>query len=66
MIEQVLKSRFLGALTGTGIGDSLGALFEGRHDDTHMMIGVAESSVRAGGSDSGDTVQPLVTNYEQG
>jgi len=30
MIEQVLKSKFLGALIGTGVGDSLGALFEGR------------------------------------
>ena len=29
MIEQVLKSKFLGALIGTGIGDALGAPFEG-------------------------------------
>ena len=26
MIEQVLKSKFLGALIGTGVGDSLGAI----------------------------------------
>ncbi len=62
MVEQGLKSRFPGALTGTGTGDSLGAPFEGRHDDTHIMIGVAESLVRVGGSDSGDMVQTLVTN----
>ena len=68
MIEKVLKSKFLGALVGTGIGDALGAPFEGRHqvkleeieaiadrrevltytDDTHMMIGVAESLIRLG------------------
>ena len=30
MVEQVLKSKFLGALVGTGIGDALGAPFEGR------------------------------------
>jgi len=27
---QVLKSKFLGALIGTGVGDALGAPFEGR------------------------------------
>ncbi len=30
MIEQVLKAKFLGALIGTGVGDALGAPFEGR------------------------------------
>jgi len=29
MIGQVLKSKFLGALIGTGVGDTLGAPFEG-------------------------------------
>ncbi len=29
--EPVLESKFLGALVGTGIGDALGAPFEGRH-----------------------------------
>jgi len=29
MIEQVLRAKFLGALTGTGVGDALGAPFEG-------------------------------------
>jgi len=32
MIEQVLKSKFLGALIGTGVGDALGAFFEGRRE----------------------------------
>ncbi len=71
VIEQALKSKFLGALIGAGIGDSLGAPFEGRRqvkleeietiaerrevltytDDTHMMIGRAESLIRSGGFD---------------
>ncbi len=83
-IEQVLKSKFLGALIGTGVGDSLGAFFEGRHevkleeieaiaerqgvltytDDTHMMIGVAESLIRTGGFNGKDMAQTFVKNYE--
>lgn len=31
MIKRVLKSKFLGALVGTGVGDALGAPFEGRY-----------------------------------
>jgi len=31
MIKSVLKSKFLGALVGTGVGDALGAPFEGRY-----------------------------------
>lgn len=30
MNEQILRSKFLGALIGTGVGDALGAPFEGR------------------------------------
>jgi ADP-ribosylglycohydrolase len=76
MDESVLKSKFIGALVGTGLGDALGAPFEGRRqvkpeeidwiterletltytDDTHMMIGVAESLVRVGGFDGADTI----------
>ena len=75
----ILKEKFIGSLIGEGVGDSLGAKFEGfssfcelrelgeRYtDDTHMMIGIAESLVRVGGSDSEDMVQTFVTNYEQG
>ena len=84
MIEQVLKSKFIGALVGTGIGDALGAPFEGRSsaeleeikkvaerlevltytDDTHMMIGVAESLIRARGFDGQDMAQTFTENYE--
>ncbi len=84
MDEPVLKSKFIGALVGTGIGDALGAPFEGRSrvkpedidgiadrlasltytDDTHMMIGVAESLVRTGGFDGEDMAQAFTKNYE--
>ncbi|MFQ6121627.1 MAG: ADP-ribosylglycohydrolase family protein [Dehalococcoidales bacterium] len=84
MIEQALKSKFLGALIGTSVGDSLGASFEGRWrvnpeeieaiaerrkvltytDDTHMMIGAAESLIKAGGFNGEDMAQTFVKNYE--
>ncbi len=84
MDESVLKSKFIGALVGTGLGDALGAPFEGRRqvkpkeidwiaerletltytDDTHMMIGVAESLVRAGGFDGADMALTFARNYE--
>jgi len=85
MSEQILKSKFLGALLGTGVGDALGAGFEGWYqvkpeeieavakarkvltytDDTHMMIGVAESLIRAGGFDGEDMAYTFVQNYER-
>ena len=84
MDEPILKSKFIGALVGTGIGDALGAPFEGRSkvkpedidgiadrlasltytDDTHMMIGVAESLVRTGGFDGEDMAQAFTKNSE--
>lgn len=84
MIEPAIKSKFIGALVGTGIGDSLGAFFEGRFevgleevegiaasaevltytDDTHMMIGIAESLVRSRGFDGEDMAHIFVRNYE--
>jgi len=84
MIEQVLKSKFLGALIGTGVGDALGAPFEGFFpvtpedieqvaarqevltytDDTHMMIGVAESLIKNRGFDGEDMAHTFARNYE--
>ena len=84
MIEPVLKPKFLGAFVGTGVGDALGAAFEGRRqvkleeikaiaerrevltytDDTHMMIGVAESLIRARGFDGEDMAYAFTKNYE--
>jgi len=84
MIKPVLKSKFLGAFVGTGVGDALGAPFEGRYrvtpeeveaiaekrevltytDDTHMMIGVAESLIRTRGFDGEDMAHTFIQNYE--
>jgi len=79
-----LKSKFLGALVGTGIGDALGAPFEGCFrvspeeietvaerqevltytDDTHMMIGVAESLLKNHGFDGEDMAHTFARNFE--
>ncbi len=84
MNSQVLRSKFLGALIGTGVGDALGAPFEGWYqvtpeeieaaterrpvlvytDDTHMMIGVAESLIKSNGFDGDDMAQTFARNYE--
>jgi poly(ADP-ribose) glycohydrolase ARH3 len=84
MIESAVKSKFIGALVGTGVGDSLGAFFEGRlavkpeeieaaaesatvltyTDDTHMMLGAAESLVRTQGFDGDDMARTFARNYE--
>ncbi|UCD54451.1 MAG: ADP-ribosylglycohydrolase family protein [Dehalococcoidia bacterium] len=84
MNKQVMKSKFLGALVGTGVGDALGAPFEGRWqvspeqveaaaerlealiytDDTHMMIGMAESLIKSEGFDGRDMTYTFIRNYE--
>lgn len=84
MINLTLKSKFLGALIGTAVGDALGAGFEGRYqaspeeieevararkilvytDDTHMMIGVAESLIKSGGFDGENMATAFLHNYE--
>jgi poly(ADP-ribose) glycohydrolase ARH3 len=84
MDKEVLKSKFLGSLIGTGVGDAVGAGFEGRRmveseaikavadrqevltytDDTHMMIGVAESLAENGGFDGAHMAHTFMTNYE--
>ncbi len=84
MIKQILKLKFLGALVGTAVGDSLGAPFEGHRkvkleeieaiaerrqvlsytDDTHMMIGIAESLIRTRGFNGEDMAHTFVKNYE--
>lgn len=74
---ELLKSRFLGSLLGTGIGDSLGAglawgaIRPGRElaprytDDTHMTIGVAESLIARGGFDEEHMFLTFVRNWER-
>jgi len=84
MMEELLRSKFLGALVGTGVGDSLGAGFEGwgrvaleeieqaaemrrtltYTDDTHMMIGIAESLIKSRGFNGEDMAYTFASNYE--
>ena len=79
-----MKSKFIGALVGTGTGDALGAFFEGHFevnikaieaaaesaevlnytDDTHMMIGIAESLIKSRGFDGEDMAATFAGNYE--
>lgn len=76
-----LKSRFIGSMIGTAIGDSLGSSVEGSTiysleslnislqggwtDDTHMMIGVAESLIACRGFDVEHMALTFVRNYEK-
>ncbi|MDA8424460.1 MAG: ADP-ribosylglycohydrolase family protein [Nitrospiraceae bacterium] len=72
------RSKFIGSLIGTAIGDSLGARFEGAPvirdvndigprytDDTAMMIGVAESLIDRKGFDYWHMAERFVQNYER-
>lgn len=74
-----MKSKFVGCLIGSAVGDALGSLFEGLcisnlefagysgrwTDDTHMMIGVAESLISCGGFDGSHMAQTFIKNYEE-
>jgi poly(ADP-ribose) glycohydrolase ARH3 len=75
----MLKSKFVGCLIGSAVGDALGSSFEGFMsssvdaesfhgrwtDDTHMMIGVAESLIANKGFDGNHMAQTFIKNYEQ-
>ena len=83
--KKELRSKFLGCLLGTAIGDALGARREGGGmctgddilsladklqqlvytDDTHMMIGIAESLVESRGFNGEHMAQTFVKNYER-
>ena len=83
MEKETLKSKFLGSLIGTAVGDALGAGLEGhlsvdqaevhalaerRHtltytDDTHMMIGIAESLIERRGFDGEHMARRFMENY---
>ncbi len=85
MKAEVLKSKFIGALVGTAVGDGLGAGLEGwstvsedeirtqaegravlRYtDDTHMMIGVAESLAAHRGFDGEHMALRFMDNYSR-
>lgn len=77
----MLKSKFVGCLVGSAVGDALGSSFEGSWalkklkieenfsgrwtDDTHMMIGLAESLIKHNGFDGNHMAQVFIENYEQ-
>ena len=85
MDRDTLRSKFLGSLVGTAIGDALGAFSEGwgvvhptqvkfmadnqsvlsYTDDTHMMIGMAESLVIKKGFDAEHMAHVFVDNYQK-
>ena len=73
------RSKFVGCLVGSAVGDALGSSFEGLWsseakierfsgrwtDDTHMMIGVAESLIANKGFDGSHMAQIFIKNHEQ-
>jgi len=85
MERETLRSKFLGSLVGTGVGDALGASLEGWRrvdeaeiralaekrstlaytDDTHMMIGVAESLIENKGFDGEHMTRRFMENYRR-
>ncbi|KPV63830.1 MAG: ADP-ribosylglycohydrolase [Candidatus Bathyarchaeota archaeon BA2] len=75
----MLRSKFIGCLVGSAVGDALGRSSEGLWfseakierfsgrwtDDTHMMIGVAESLIATEGFDGSHMAQTFIKNYER-
>ncbi|MFX0096600.1 MAG: ADP-ribosylglycohydrolase family protein [Candidatus Hodarchaeota archaeon] len=78
MDEEILRSKFLGCMIGSAIGDALGRPregsgisetedleFEGRYtDDTEMMIGIAESLIEKRGFDGEHMAQTFIRNFD--
>jgi poly(ADP-ribose) glycohydrolase ARH3 len=83
MDKNTLRSKYLGSIFGTALGDALGAPFEGSRsvgdaevsavasqqavlnytDDTHMMIGMAESLISQKGFDADHMAKRFAENY---
>jgi poly(ADP-ribose) glycohydrolase ARH3 len=76
----MLRSKFAGCLVGSAVGDAMGRSLEGLWiqelkveegfsgrwtDDTHMMIGVAESLIENEGFDGSHMAQTFIRNYER-
>ena len=77
-MKNLLRSKFVGCLVGSAVGDALGSSFEGSWapevkpenfsgrwtDDTHMMIGVAESLIENEGFNGRHMTETFIKNYE--
>ena len=75
------ETRFIGCMLGAGVGDALGRSFEGLWndqvrpediefdgkwtDDTHMMIGIAESLLAKRGFDGKHMILTFMKNWEE-
>jgi poly(ADP-ribose) glycohydrolase ARH3 len=59
-----LKSKFLGSLLGSALGDFLGAGGKMYTDDTAMMIGIAESLIEKKSFDADHLARTFAGNYE--
>lgn len=68
MSEDLVRLKFVGCMVGCAVGDALGSsfgVFHGRWtDDTHMMIGVAESLIAKKGFDGNHMAWAFIKNYE--
>jgi len=64
-------SKFVGCMLGCAVGDALGlslwrGVFDGRWtDDTHMMIGVAESLIANKGFDGNHMALTFIKNFDE-
>lgn len=68
MSGDLMRLKFVGCMVGCAVGDALGSSFRVFHgvwtDDTHMMIGVAESLIAKKGFDGNHMAQTFIKNYE--
>ncbi|MEM0233029.1 MAG: ADP-ribosylglycohydrolase family protein [Candidatus Nezhaarchaeales archaeon] len=80
-MSKSMELKFTGCMLGCAIGDALGAFYEGRlfndlktsditfsgrwTDDTHMMIGVAESLIKCRGFNGEHMVWKFIRNWQR-
>lgn len=80
-MSDITELKFTGCMLGCAIGDALGAAYEGRFssyveaseimftgiwtDDTHMMIGVAESLIECGGFNGEHMAWTFIHNWQR-
>jgi len=80
-MDKVMESKFVGCMLGCALGDALGSKYEGYFtdditlvglefvgrwtDDTHMMIGVAESLIECRGFNGEHMAWTFVRNWQR-